>query len=66
MANFLYNPSQQNYYLKKNVAYTEDHIVVKKLYLHKIAKEVSQGKGIKFSFRIPSMILSTTPLYHSL
>lgn len=61
MANFLCNPSQQNYYLKKNLAYTEDHIVVKKLYLQNIANKVSLGKGRKISFRISSIILSTMP-----
>ncbi|KAM8716947.1 hypothetical protein ACLKA7_003763 [Drosophila subpalustris] len=40
MANFINNPSQQRYYFKKNIAYTEDHIVVKKLFLYNVAAEL--------------------------
>lgn len=40
MANFLDNPSQQRCYFKKNIAYTEDHIVVKKLFLYNVANEL--------------------------
>ncbi|XP_030555765.1 uncharacterized protein LOC115759075 isoform X2 [Drosophila novamexicana] len=42
MANFINNPSQQNYYFKKSVAYTEDHILVKKLFLYNVPAEEVQ------------------------
>ncbi|XP_034100534.1 uncharacterized protein LOC117565512 [Drosophila albomicans] len=41
MANFIHNPIQQRYYFKKGVAYTEDHIVVKKLFLYNVDNKLT-------------------------
>ncbi|XP_022225220.2 uncharacterized protein LOC111075974 [Drosophila obscura] len=42
MAHFVHNPSEQNYYFKNSIAYTEDHIPVQKLYMYKIPTDLSQ------------------------
>ncbi|XP_002139022.4 uncharacterized protein [Drosophila pseudoobscura] len=43
MAHFVNNPSEQNYYFKNGIAYTEDHIPVLKLYLYKIPPDLNQS-----------------------
>ncbi|EDV37009.2 uncharacterized protein Dana_GF13243 [Drosophila ananassae] len=43
MAQYLTNPPQQNYYFKESIAYTEDHIPVKKIYLYKVPPELNQN-----------------------
>ncbi|XP_034651473.1 uncharacterized protein LOC117890635 [Drosophila subobscura] len=43
MAHFVHNPSEQNYYFKNSIAYTEDHIPVQKLYMFKIPKELNKA-----------------------
>ncbi|TDG53500.1 hypothetical protein AWZ03_000315 [Drosophila navojoa] len=48
MANFINNPSQQNYYFRKSIAYTEDHIVVKKLFLYNVAAELQQQEVLAY------------------
>ncbi|SPP72763.1 uncharacterized protein LOC117585182 [Drosophila guanche] len=42
MAHFVHNPSEQNYYFKNSIAYTEDHIPVQKLYVFKIPIELNK------------------------
>ncbi|EDW73779.1 uncharacterized protein Dwil_GK19510 [Drosophila willistoni] len=42
MAHFVSNPTQQNYYFKNNLCYTEDHVPVQKLYLHSIPPELRE------------------------
>ncbi|XP_068146334.1 uncharacterized protein [Drosophila tropicalis] len=44
MAHFVSNPTQQNYYFKNNLCYTEDHIPVQKLYLHSIPAELKEDE----------------------
>lgn len=39
MKRFIFS-AQQNYYFKESIAYTEDHIPVKKIYLYKVPPEV--------------------------
>lgn len=33
-------PAKKQYYLKNNLAYTEDHVLVKKLFLYHVAPQV--------------------------
>ncbi|XP_068146335.1 uncharacterized protein [Drosophila tropicalis] len=52
MAHFVSNPTQQNYYFKNNLCYTEDHIPVQKLYLHSIPAEDPIVVGAKNIIRL--------------
>ncbi|XP_016989537.1 uncharacterized protein LOC108051819 isoform X2 [Drosophila rhopaloa] len=43
MAHFVPNPVHKNFYIKDSVAYTEDHIPVRKLYIYNVSPELNQS-----------------------